>query len=33
MTITTQQSKKFKSTGQTGTLQVGTYTKLYQKTL
>ena len=33
MTITTQQSKNFKSTGQTGTLQVGTYTKLYQKTL
>ena len=33
LTITTQQSKNFKSTGQTGTLQVGTYTKLYQKTL
>ncbi|RAP49314.1 MAG: hypothetical protein BZ138_07815 [Methanosphaera sp. rholeuAM270] len=33
MTITTKQSKNFKSTGQTGTLQVGTYTKLYQKTL
>lgn len=33
LTITTQQSKNFKSTGQTGTLQVGTYTKLYQKIL
>lgn len=33
LTITTQQSKNFKSTGQTGTLQIGTYTKLYQKTI
>ena len=33
LTITTQQSKNFKSTSQTGTIQVGEYTKLYQKAL
>lgn len=33
LTITTKQSKNFKETSQTGTVTIGEYTKLYQKTL